>query len=340
MSKTVTIAVDAMGGDFGPRVTVSAALASLQRHSGLSIQLYGQANSLHKHIVSVPEHLRGRLHVHDAPDVVEMGESPLSALRQKRQSSMRLCLDAVAGGRAQACVSAGNTGALVAMGCHVLKTLPGIDRPAICSALPTRQGPAYLLDSGANVDCSPDQLLQFAVMGSALCSALHGVVQPRVRLLNIGAEAIKGDERVRLAQQRLAACESLNYTGFVEGDSMFDGGAEVIVCDGFAGNVALKSAEGSARLVAWLVRRELGRSWWSRCLALLAMPALRRVRAAVDPSAYNGACLLGLRGVVVKSHGGADHQAFARAIDRAVEAASSNMAARIESELQRIYPLS
>ena len=324
-----------MGGDFGPRVTVPAVQAALSRHRELQVVLCGNGPQLLPLLDRFPSGLRQRIRLIHASQVVAMDELPASALRHKRDSSMRLALAEVASG-VPGCVSAGNTGALVALGRHLLGTLPGVARPAICSRLPTRLGYSYLLDSGANIDTSSEQLWQFALMGRALCAALDGERQPRLALLNIGSEPTKGDARVRSAHERMAVTPGLNYTGFIEADAMFRGGADVVVCDGFAGNVALKAAEGSAALVSFLVRRELGSSLWARWLGLLALPALRRIRAVVDPEQYNGACLLGLRGLVVKSHGGAGAAGFSQALELALNAATTGMAARVESEFSTL----
>lgn len=333
MSTRIHLAVDAMGGDFGPSVTVPASLQVLSRHPLLEITLVGQRRVLEPFLRSVDDSLRSRLRLEDAEQVVSMDDIPSSALRHKKQSSMRLAIECVAAGQADACVSAGNTGALMAMGWYVLKMLDGIDRPAICSVIPTVSGHAYLLDVGANVDSPAESLYQFAVMGSALCAALDGVPRPRVALLNIGEEQNKGNEQVRLGHARLQQATGLNYVGFVEGDDLYSGQADVIVCDGFAGNIALKASEGTARLVARLAREVVGGAWWTRVLALVAAPLLRRMVHAIDPAGYNGACLLGLRGVVVKSHGGADVAAFGNALERAMEAVRTRMLARISERL-------
>ncbi|MFA7388240.1 MAG: phosphate acyltransferase PlsX, partial [Thiohalobacteraceae bacterium] len=252
-----------------------------------------------------------------AAEVVGMDESPSRALRFKKDSSMRVAIDLVKDGRAQACVSAGNTGALMATARYVLKTLPGIDRPAISSEIPSIQGYTQVLDLGANVDCSAEHLFQFAVMGSVLANAVHGLDAPRVGLLNIGEEEIKGNEQVREAAALLTG-SSLNYIGFVEGNDVYTGGVDVVVCDGFVGNVALKTSEGVAKMIGHFMREEFSRTLLTRLIGALAMPVLKAFRNRIDPRSYNGATLLGLRGIVIKSHGGADAVAFENAINVAV----------------------
>lgn len=311
LSKRISIALDAMGGDFGPEVVVPAALEYLGRDPDVELILVGQEERIREYL---PAHPFGdRLRVHHASEVVGMDELPSRALRGKKDSSMRVAVDLVKDEVADACVSAGNTGALMAIARFVLKMLPNIDRPAIITALPNMEGHTWMLDLGANVDCNADTLFQFAVMGSELVSSVDDVAAPRVGLLNIGQEEIKGNEQVKVAHDLLSAT-SLNYIGYVEGDDIYKGGVDVVVCDGFVGNVSLKSSEGVAKMVAYFLKQEFLRNPLTRLAGLVAMPVLKSFRRRMDPRRYNGASLLGLRGIVIKSHGGADTLAFENAI--------------------------
>jgi glycerol-3-phosphate acyltransferase PlsX len=338
--KTV-IAVDAMGGDHGPSVTVPACIDFLESHPEAQLLLVGLSEPLEKEIA---RHRRSpglvaaagdRLTVIAASQVVGMDEDVRSAIRTKKDSSMRRAIDLVKEGRAHACVSAGNTGALMGMAKFVLKTLPGIDRPAICAVLPTRVGQVYALDLGANADCTPEQLLQFAIMGSTLVKAVEGKENPSVGLLNIGSEEIKGNEVVKKAGELLRA-SPVNFHGNVEGDDIYKGTTDVVVCDGFVGNVALKTSEGLAKMLGDFLKEEFTRTWSTKLLALFAYPVIRRFRRRVDSRRYNGAALLGLRGIVVKSHGSADRLAFATAIARAHSEASHGLLERIGEEIARL----
>jgi glycerol-3-phosphate acyltransferase PlsX len=326
---TVTIALDAMGGDHGVEAVVPAALEALRRHPRLELVLVGDRDAI---AGSLPGDPGPRLTVRHTSQTVGMDESPALALRNKKDSSMRVAIDLVKEGRARACVSAGNTGALMATARFVLRTLPGIERPAIITALPTMAGHVYVLDLGANVDVAPRHLVQFAVMGSVLVSAVDENPAPRVGLLNIGEEAIKGNERVKEAA-RLLEVSNLNYTGYVEGDDIYVGRADVVVCDGFVGNVALKASEGVAHMLTHFLKVEFGRNLLTKLSGLIAMPVLRALRQRLDPRRYNGASLLGLKGIVVKSHGGADAYAFGHAIDEAVKEVAKDVPTRIESRL-------
>jgi len=325
-----------MGGDHGLRASFPAVLASLQQFPRLEVVLVGSADAIARELeqarIASP-----RISVVAAEQVVDMSERPSHALRHKTRSSMRIAMDLLAAGEVAAVVSAGNTGALMAMGAVLLRTLPGIDRPAICAPVPTRRGSCLLLDLGANVDCSAAHLHQFAAMGSALASA-WGVAQPKVALLNIGVETGKGNEQVKLASALLEQDAQLRYVGFVEGDSLFRGEVDVAVCDGFVGNVALKTCEGTARLIADKLRAALSGNIVARCLALLLKPALRGLYEQLDPQRYNGACLLGLRGIVVKSHGNSSALGFQRAIARAVEAVEQDLLGLIASRLSARLP--
>ena len=328
------IALDAMGGDHGPEVVVPAALDALKRYPALRLILVGPQDELAAMIEDAcPSRARERVSVHHATQTVAMDESPAVALRAKRDSSMRVAIDLVKQGGAAACVSAGNTGALMAMAKFVLHTLPGIDRPAIATTLPTTRGHVHMLDLGANVEVTPAQLVQFAVMGSELASAVDHNPAPRVGLLNIGAEAIKGNEIVKQAAGLLRDTE-LNYIGFVEGDGIYQGVADVVVCDGFVGNVALKTTEGVAKMIGHYLKLEFGRNVFTRVAGLVALPVLNSLKLRLDPRRYNGASLVGLQGIVIKSHGGADRLAFTHAIDEAVKEVANDVSSRTRNHLQ------
>ena len=321
----VTVAIDCMGGDFGPRVTVPAALELVRRDGNLRVILVGLEESIRPFL---NEENHPQVLLRHATQVIGMDESPSLALRTKKDSSMRVAVNLVKQGQADACVSAGNTGALMAVSRFVLKMLPGIDRPAICGVLPTISGHTHMLDLGANVDCSPENLCQFAIMGSALVSAIEHKEMPSVGLLNIGEEDIKGNDVVKRTAELLKNAD-LNFIGNVEGDGLYKGDAEIIVCDGFVGNVALKASEGLAQILAKFLREEFSRNVFTRLAALLSLPILKRFKRRVDHRRYNGATLLGLKGVVIKSHGSADQLAFSCAIERAVETVKSKVLERI-----------
>ena len=330
-----TIAIDCMGGDHGPSVTVPAALAFLRRHPDARVVLVGQEALLRPLLASIPADVSSRCTLRHASQVVAMDEAPALALRSKKDSSMRVAIDLVKEGEAQACVSAGNTGALMAISRFVLKMLPGIDRPAICTVLPTMTGHVHMLDLGANVDCEAEHLRQFGIMGAMLAAAVDHQERPRVGLLNIGEEDIKGNEVVKQAAELLKE-SGLNFVGNVEGDGVYKGDADVVVCDGFVGNVALKTSEGLAQMLATFLKQEFGRNLFTKLAALVALPVLKRFKARVDHRVYNGASLLGLRGISVKSHGSADAYAFEQAITRAYEAASNNVLERIAAKLAEL----
>ncbi|MBI3149863.1 MAG: phosphate acyltransferase PlsX [Betaproteobacteria bacterium] len=325
---SVTVAVDAMGGDFGPSVTVPAALAFLAECEAARIILVGAEAALKAELAARGAADHPRLAIEPASEVVASDESPALALRGKKDSSMRVAINLVKSGRAAACVSAGNTGALMAIARFVLKTLPGIERPAIATALPTLRGQTTVLDLGANVNCSAEQLYQFGLMGSALVATTQHCERPTVGLLNIGEEAIKGNDVVKEAGELLRASE-LNFIGNVEGDDIYKGTADVVVCDGFVGNVALKTSEGLAQMLVTFLKEAFMRNWLTKLVALIAMPALKGFRHRVDPRRYNGASLLGLRGIVMKSHGGTDVLGFQCALRRAFEEAESGVIERI-----------
>lgn len=322
-----------MGGDHGPVVTVPAALAALAHHPLLELILVGDQDVLQR-LLDKHGASDAAIRVHHATQVVEMDELPSSALRGKKDSSMRVAIDLVKSGEADACVSAGNTGALMATARFVLKTLPGIDRPAILAELPAAGGYTLMLDLGANADCTAEHLFQFAVMGSVVATAVHGIDRPRVGLLNIGAEEIKGDELVQEAARKLQE-SNLNYIGFVEGDNIFSDKVDVVVTDGFSGNVALKTAEGLGSWIAGLLREEFDRNLLTRLAGLVTLPVLKRFKSRVDPRRHNGASLVGLRGIVIKSHGGADLVAFENAIRIAVLEVEKAVPGHIEAQLER-----
>ncbi|WP_083265515.1 MULTISPECIES: phosphate acyltransferase PlsX [Pseudomonadaceae] len=327
------IAIDAMGGDFGPRCIVPASIACLAEFPSLHLVLVGQAPVLEDLIACESGVDRRRLSVEHAAEVVAMDERPSQALRGKPDSSMRVALDLVRAGRAHACVSAGNTGALMALSRYVLKTLPGIDRPAMVTAIPTARGHCHLLDLGANVDCSAEHLYQFAVMGSVAAEAL-GLRSPRVALLNVGTEDIKGNQQVKLAASLLQQANGLNYIGYIEGDALYRGEADVVVCDGFVGNILLKSSEGLVAMIAARIESLFTENLGSRLVGALALPLLSRLKGDLAPSRHNGASFLGLQGIVVKSHGSAGADGFQSAIRRAVIEVRENLPQRLHGRLE------
>lgn len=326
-----------MGGDFGPRSIVQACVASLSATPSLHMTLVGQPSLLEELIASHPAVDRARLSIVPASETITMDEKPAAALRGKPDSSMRVALELLRDGKVQACVSAGNTGALMALSRHVLKTLPGIDRPAMVAAIPTQTGYCQLLDLGANVDCTAEHLFQFSVMGSVAAEAL-GVARPRVALLNIGTEDIKGNQQVKLAAALLQQARGLNYIGFVEGDGLYRGEADVVVCDGFVGNILLKSSEGLATMIATRIESLFRQSLVSRLVGALALPLMRRLQADLAPARHNGASFLGLQGIVVKSHGSAGVEGFQSAIARAVIEIQENLPQRLHGRLGDLLP--
>ncbi|UXH80995.1 phosphate acyltransferase PlsX [Roseateles amylovorans] len=331
------LAVDCMGGDHGPAVTLPACRAFLAAHPSVELLLVGRPEALAA-AAGWP-----RCHIVAASEVVTMDDPIEVALRRKKDSSMRVAINQLKAGKdgspaqAQACVSAGNTGALMAVAKYLLKTLDGIDRPAIATVMPNQLGGfTTVLDLGANVDCGPEHLLQFAVMGSALVSAVDGKDEPSVGLLNIGEEMIKGNETIKRAGELLreaAAHDQLNFHGNVEGNDIFKGTTDIVVCDGFVGNVALKTAEGLASMISSFIKTEFTRTWWTKLIALLAMPVLQRFKHRVDHRRFNGAALLGLRGLVFKSHGSADAFAFEQALNRAYDAARNRLLDRVHDRI-------
>lgn len=331
------VAIDTMGGDFGPRLIVQASIACLKATPSLHLALVGQPSLIEPLVSGLPAAERARLQIVAASEAVGMDERPSQALRGKPDSSMRVALELVRDGKAQACVSAGNTGALMALSRFVLKTLPGIDRPAMVAAIPTRGGFCQLLDLGANVDCTAQQLYQFAVMGSVAAQAL-GIEQPRVGLLNCGSEDIKGNQQVRQAAALLGEAGNLNYVGFVEGDGLYRGEADVVVCDGFVGNAVLKSSEGLVGMIAERLQALFRQGLLARLAGLLALPLLKRLRADLAPARHNGASLLGLQGIVIKSHGSTGVQGFQSAIERALVEIHVNLPQRLSGLLEGHLP--
>jgi glycerol-3-phosphate acyltransferase PlsX len=331
---TVTVAIDCMGGDHGPDVTVHAALDFVRKHEDVRVILVGLEERI---LPFLAKHGDARVSVRHATEVVAMDESPALAIRNKKDSSMRVAIDLVKSGEADACVSAGNTGALMAISRFVLKMLPGIDRPAICAVLPTTTGHVHVLDLGANVDCSPEHLFQFGIMGASLVSAIEHKERPTVGLLNIGEEDIKGNDVVKRAAELLKD-SGLNFIGNIEGDGLYKGEAEVVVCDGFVGNVALKASEGLAQMLATFLRQEFSRNLLTKLAALIAIPVLKHFKRRVDHRRYNGASLLGLKGIVVKSHGSADAFSFGNALERAADTVRSGVLERIIERVAQQQP--
>ncbi len=327
----IVIALDAMGGDHGPSVVVPAAIEFLRKDEDVELILVGREEKI---LPLLEGHPHGsRLRIHHASQEVGMDEPPSRALKNKKDSSMRVAIDLVKQGVAAACVSAGNTGALMATSRFVLKMLPNVDRPAIITAIPSIKGHTWMLDLGANVDCTAEHLFQFAVMGNALVGCVDDNPRPRLGLLNIGQEEIKGNEQVKGAHELLTG-SSMNYIGYVEGDDVYKGGVDVVVCDGFVGNVALKSSEGVAKMVAHFLRESFGRNIVTKLAGLIAMPVMRRFKQIIDPRRYNGASLLGLRGIVIKSHGGTDAVGFANAIRIAKKEVIKNVPSLIASSVE------
>jgi glycerol-3-phosphate acyltransferase PlsX len=335
MAKTPVIALDAMGGDHGPSVIVPAAARILKQFPNVHLILVGQEDVLLTHLKRAGLHLGEHLQIQHASELVAMDEAPALALRKKKDSSMRVAINLVHQGKADAVVSAGNTGALMATAKFVLKTLPGIDRPAIMSTLPSITGHTHMLDLGANVDCSAEHLLQFAVMGSVAASVVDNIEKPRVGLLNIGTEELKGNAQVKEADQLLRA-SNLNYIGYVEGDDIYKGTVDVVVCDGFVGNISLKTTEGVAKMITHFMRQEFKRNIFTSLAALIALPVLKAFKKRVDPRVYNGASLLGLQHIVIKSHGSADDFSFANAIKIALLEVEKALPQRINKHIETL----
>lgn len=327
-----------MGGDHGPIVTVPAAIRILGEYENVHLILVGNEDILRQQLAACKIKENDRLRIHHASQKVEMDDLPSVALRTKKDSSMRVAINLVKQDIAQACVSAGNTGALMAIARFVLKTLPGIDRPAISAVLPTMKPDTKVrvLDLGANVDSEVEYLLQFAVMGSVLSSAVDNIKNPTVGLLNIGAEEIKGNEQVKKAAQLLAVTSGINYIGYVEGDEIYKGIADVVVCDGFVGNVALKVTEGALKLMGQYIKEAFKRNWLTRLSGLMALHVLKRLRKRMDPARYNGASLVGLQKIVIKSHGSANKIAFVNAIHEAILEVKKDIPHRIAKQTSEL----
>lgn len=333
-----TIAIDAMGGDHGPRVVVPAALRVLKRHENLRLIFVGQEAPVKRYLRSnLAKNLKSRWEFHPTTEVVEMDEPPAQALRNKKDSSMRVAINLVKEGQAQAVVSAGNTGALMATARFVLKTLPGIDRPAIMTRFPTSVGKEVrVLDLGANVDSTAEQLYQFALMGSMAAQAVDNLVAPSVGLLNVGEEEIKGNEQVKRTAELLTQSDYINYHGYIEGNGIFNGTVDVVVCDGFVGNVVLKSIEGLLKFIARAAKEEFKRTLLRRLIALLVYPMLKQLQHRIDPRAHNGATFLGLNGIVIKSHGSADRFAYGVAVEEAIKEVDKNLPQLIRTKAEEL----
>ncbi|HIO31246.1 MAG TPA: phosphate acyltransferase PlsX [Marinobacter salarius] len=327
--KPVTIAIDAMSGDRGADVVASAALDAVKENEALSLVLVGIRSELEA--LLHPGH--SRIRIVEAAYVVRMNERPSHALRHKRNSSMAVALGLVRDGVAQGCVSAGNTGALMAFGRSVIRMYPGIERPAIAKLIPSLRGRCHVLDLGANVDSTAENLYQYALMGSLMASAICNQPEPRVALLNVGEEEIKGNEQVRLASHMLAQCDTINYIGYIEGSDLFRDVADVVVCDGFVGNIALKTGEGVAGLLIELLEQAFTKTFYGKCVGFFARPIIGRLLRLMDPSRHNGASLLGLQGVVIKSHGNANERAMLAAIRQAVREVELEVPSRINDRL-------
>ncbi len=335
--RNLTISLDMMGGDYGPRSTIPAALAAVKEFPQLHLILCGNAQFLQTELNKSDALNHPQLTIHDCTQVVNMDERPASALRSKKDSSMRVALNLVQSGEAMACVSSGNTGALLAMAHYVLKMLPGIERPALIATLPSvGTKPVYLLDLGANVTCDSEVLFQFAVMGAVMAEEVEGIASPKIALLNMGEEEIKGSDQIKRTAQLLSETDKINYVGYIEGSDIFSGKADVIVCDGFVGNVALKTCEGIANLIINKLKSSLDRNVISRFLGFLLLPALKKLYNRVNPDHYNGASLIGLAGIVVKSHGNASPVAFLNAIKGAVLEVERQVPEKIKNKLEDV----
>lgn len=331
----ITVAIDCMGGDHGPHVTVPSAIGYLSQDPEANIILVGIPEAIEAELKAVNFKVGPRIRIHSASEVVGMDESPALALRNKKDSSMRVAINLVKTGEAQACVSAGNTGALLATSRFVLKTILGIDRPALAVILPTIRGHTYVLDLGANINCTAEHLLQFGVMGASLVSSVESKASPSVGLLNIGEEEIKGNEVVKQAAELLRK-SGLNFYGNVEGDDIYKGTTDVIVCDGFVGNVTLKTSEGLAQMLATYLREEFKRNLLTKIAGVVALPVIKAFKRRVDHRRYNGASFLGLRGIVIKSHGSADIFAFTSALQRAADEVRGGMLRRITERVAEL----
>ncbi|WP_131781675.1 phosphate acyltransferase PlsX [Legionella gresilensis] len=331
--KTITIAIDAMGGDHGLKVLIPACVRAVKNNPDLRLLLVGDQSQITAQLKKQGHFNNEQFDVIHASEVVAMDELPSHAMRNKKDSSMRVAINLVKDGRAEACVSAGNTGALMATARFVLKTLPGIDRPAIIAELPTLQSKTRVIDLGANVDSCAEHLFQFAVMGSALIQAIDKKSKPKIALLNIGEEEIKGNDKIKRTAHMLANCSLLNYVGYVEGDGFYSGEVDLVVCDGFVGNVALKASEGLAKLMLAILKESFVKNYLTRLMSILAWPALKGLKMRMDPARYNGASLIGLNGIVVKSHGSAKELAFQHAIEEAMLQVKNNVVDLVRDQI-------
>lgn len=331
--KNITIAIDAMGGDYGLSIIIPACVRAAKSNPNLKLILVGLHDKIHAALEKQHVLNSNQFSIVHASELVAMDELPSHALRNKKDSSMRVAINLVKEGTAQACVSAGNTGALMATARYVLKTLPGIDRPAIISELPTIKGRTWVIDLGANVDSCAEHLFQFAVMGSALVQAVAQKSKPKIALLNIGVEEMKGNDQVKRTAHMLAECGVMNYVGYVEGNHFYSGEVDLVVCDGFVGNVALKASEGTAKLLVDLLKESFHKNWYTKFSALIARPALKHLKKRFDPSTYNGASMLGLNGIVVKSHGGANAIGFQHAIEQAIIEVRNNVVDLVRNQI-------
>ena len=333
---SIKVSIDASGGDFGLPVTINAGINALKIYDDLLVNFVGDQTGIEKELNnnSLYSKFTNRIVITHASEVINMDDSPSVALRHKKDSSMRVAINLVKNGEADACVSAGNTGALMSIARFVLKTISGVDRPAIMSAVPTLNGPTHVLDLGANIDSKPSTLLQFAIMGSIAVQNTENIDRPSVGLLNVGTEELKGNDKSQETSELLKN-SSLNYIGFVEGDDIYKGNVDVIVCDGFEGNIALKASEGVAKMFSFFIKKSFTKNIFTKLVAIIAKPVMRDFKSKVDPGKYNGASLLGLRGVVVKSHGNADIDSFLQAIKEAYLEAHAKITDKISKQLTR-----
>lgn len=322
-----------MGGDHGLSVVIPACIRATKKNPNLKLILVGVQDKVSAALKKHGALSSKQFSIVHASEIVGMDELPSHALRNKKDSSMRVAINLVKEGKAQACVSAGNTGALMATARYVLKTLPGIDRPAIVSELPTIKGKTWVIDLGANVDSCAEHLFQFAVMGSALIQAIENKPKPKIALLNIGVEEIKGNDQVKRTAHMLAECTVMNYVGYVEGDHFYTGDVDLVVCDGFVGNVALKASEGLAKLLLTVLKESFNQNWLTKIAGLIALPALKHLKNRLDPSRYNGASMLGLNGIVIKSHGGANDVGFEYAIGQAILEVQNNVVDLVRDQI-------
>ncbi len=333
---SIKVSIDASGGDFGLSVTINAGINALKSYDDLNVIFVGDQTGIEKELQKNSSYSKfvDRIEITHATEVINMSDSPSVALRHKKDSSMRVAINLVKNGAADACVSAGNTGALMSIARFVLKTIKGVDRPAIMSAVPTLSGPTHVLDLGANIDSKPRTLLQFGIMGSIAVQNTENIESPSVGLLNVGSEELKGNEKSQETSE-LFKKSSLNYIGFVEGDDIYKGNIDVIVCDGFEGNIALKASEGVAKMFSYFIKKSFNKNLFTKLIALIAQPVMRDFKSKVNPGKYNGASLLGLKGVVVKSHGNADVDSFFQAIKEAYLEAHAKITDKISTQLTR-----